>query len=143
MALKNYTTTINANKTIGEIQEILSKHGATAIMTEYDNGEVVALSFKINTPRGEIGIKLPANTDKVLRVLKKQKQRNGQIKDNQEQATKVAWRIIKDWIDAQMAILETEMVDMEEIFLPYIINNNGETLYQSFKNNTLMIEEKC
>ena len=117
MALKNYTTTINANKTIGEIQEILSKHGATAIMTEYDNGEVVALSFKINTPRGEIGIKLPANTDKVLRVLKKQKQRNGQIKDNQEQATKVAWRIIKDWIDAQMAILETEMVDMEEIFL--------------------------
>lgn len=141
MALKNYTTTINANKTIGEIQEILSRHGATAIMTEYDNGEVVALSFKINTHRGEIGIKLPANTDKVLRVLKKQKQKNLQIRDNQDQATKVAWRIIKDWIDAQMAILETEMVDMEEIFLPYIINNNGKTLYQAFKNNTLMIEE--
>lgn len=140
MALKNYTTTINANKTIGEIQEILSRHGATAIMTEYDNEEVVALSFKIKTPRGEIGIKLPANTDKVLRVLKKQKQKNLQIRDNQDQATKVAWRIIKDWIDAQMAILETEMVDMEEIFLPYIINNNGETLYQAFKNNTLMIE---
>lgn len=143
MALKNYTTTINANKTIGEIQEILSKHGATAIMTEYSNGEVIALSFKINTPRGEIGINLPANTDKVLRVLKKQKQKNGQIRDNQEQATKVAWRIIKDWIDAQMAILETEMVDMEEIFLPYIINNSGETIYQAFKNNTLMLEENC
>ena len=35
MAIKNYTTTINVNKTIGEIQELLSKHGATAIMTEY------------------------------------------------------------------------------------------------------------
>lgn len=141
MALKNYTTTINSNKTIGEIQEMLSKHGATAIMTEYESGEAVALSFKINTPRGEIGIKLPANINKVLRVLKKQKQKNGQIKDSQEQAAKVAWRIIRDWIDAQMAILETEMVDMEEIFLPYIIGNNSKTLYQAFKDNTLMIEQ--
>lgn len=40
MAIKNYTTTINVNKTIGEIQELLSKHGATAIMTEYSNGNV-------------------------------------------------------------------------------------------------------
>lgn len=140
MAIKNYTTTINANKTIGEIQEILSKHGANAIMTEYENGEVVALSFKINTPRGEIGIKLPANIDKVLKVLKTQKNKNSQIKDTKDQATKVAWRIIKDWVDSQMAILETEMVEMEEVFLPYIINKNGQTLYESFTNNQLLLE---
>lgn len=142
MALKNYTTTINANKTIGEIQEILSKHGANAIMTEYEDGEVVALSFKINTPNGEIGIKLPANIDKVMQVLKNQRRKNNQIKDNREQATKVAWRIIKDWIDSQMAILETEMVQMEQIFLPYILNNKGQTLYESFKEkNILMLDE--
>ena len=142
MALKNYTTTINANKTVGEIQEILRKHGANAIMTEYDNGEVVALSFKIYTPRGEVGIKLPANTEKVLKVLKNQRQKNSQIKDNKEQATKVAWRIIKDWVDSQMAILETEMVTIDEIFLPYIINNNGQTLYEAFKENQLMLGGK-
>lgn len=117
----------------------MSKHGATAIMTEYENGEAVALSFKINTVRGEVGIKLPSNIDKVLRVLKNQKQNNTQIKDTKEQATRVAWRIIKDWVEAQMAILETQMVEMEEIFLPYMINNNGQTLYESFKNNQLMI----
>lgn len=139
MSLKNYTTNINSGRTIGEIQQILSKHGATAIMTEYENGEAVALSFKINTVRGEVGIKLPSNIDKVLRVLKNQKQNNTQIKDTKEQATRVAWRIIKDWVEAQMAILETQMVEMEEIFLPYMINNNGQTLYESFKNNQLMI----
>lgn len=139
MPLKNYTTNINSGRTIGEIQQILSKHGATAIMTEYENGEAVALSFKINTVRGEVGIKLPSNIDKVLRVLKNQKQNNTQIKDTKEQATRVAWRIIKDWVEAQMAILETQMVEMEEIFLPYMINNNGQTLYESFKNNQLMI----
>lgn len=141
MAIKNYTTTINANKTIGEIQELLSKHGANAIMTEYKDGEVIGLSFKIMTSRGEMGIRLPANTERVLQVLKNQRKKNNQVKDTMEQATKTAWRIIKDWIDAQMAILETEMVEMEEIFLPYVINNNGQTLYQAFKNNQLMLEK--
>lgn len=139
MAIKNYTTTINANKTIGEIQELLSKHGATAIMTEYSNGNVTGLSFKIMTPRGEMGVRLPANTDRVLQVLRNQRKKNNKVKDTMEQATKTAWRIIKDWIDAQMAILETEMVEMEEIFLPYIINNKGQTVYEVFENNTQLL----
>lgn len=139
MAIKNYTTTINAKKTIGEIQELLSKHGATAIMTEYDDGNVTGLSFKIMTTRGELGIRLPSNTDRVLQVLKKQRKNNNQVKDTFEQANKVAWRIIKDWVDAQMAILETEMVEMEQIFLPYVLNNRGKTLYQEFKDNQLLL----
>jgi len=141
MAIKNYTTTISVNKTIGEIQGILSKHGATAIMTEYDNGNVTGLSFKIMTPRGELGIRLPSNTDRVLQVLKNQKKNNAKVKDTFEQANKVAWRIIKDWVDAQMAILETEMVEMEQIFLPYVLNNKGTTLYQEFKENQLLLGE--
>lgn len=141
MAIKNYTTTINVNKTIGEIKRILSKHGATAIMTEYDNGNVIGLSFKIMTPRGELGIRLPSNTDRVLQVLKNQRKNNNQVKDTFEQANKVAWRIIKDWVDAQMAILETEMVEMEQIFLPYVLNNKGKTLYQEFKENQLLLGE--
>lgn len=141
MAIKNYTTTINVNKTIEEIQEILSKHGATAIMTEYDNGNVIGLSFKIMTPRGELGIRLPSNTDRVLQVLKNQKKNNTKVKNTFEQANKVAWRIIKDWIDAQMAILESEMVEMEQIFLSYVLNNKGKTFYQEFKENQLLLGE--
>ncbi len=139
MAIKNYTTTINVNKTIGEIQELLSKHGATAIITEYDNGNVTGISFKIITLKGELGIRLPSNTDRVLRVLKNQRKNNNQVKDTFEQANKVAWRIIKDWVAAQMAILETEMVEMEQIFLPYILNNEGKTLYQAFRDNQLLL----
>ncbi|GAJ03343.1 unnamed protein product, partial [marine sediment metagenome] len=32
---------------------------------------------------------------------------------------------------AQMAILETEMVKMEQIFLPYVITQSGRTLYEA------------
>lgn len=141
MALKNYTTMINTNKTIGEIQEILAKHKAKAVLTEYDDeGDAYALCFRINTTKGEIGIKLPANVDKVYQVLKKQKVKNSQVKDTMEQAKRTAWRNLKDWIDVQMALLETEQVEMEEIFLPYMINKNGQTLYQAFQNNQLLLE---
>ena len=134
MAILNYTTTIDTTK------KILAQHKAKAILTEFNNqGEIIALSFKIDTSRGELGIKLPANVEAVYQILEIQKRKNSKIKATKEQATMVAWRIIKDWVEAQMAILETQMVEMEEIFLPYMINNNGQTLYESFKNNQLMI----
>ena len=140
MAIKNYTTTIKAEKTITEIQQILAKHKAKAILTEYDNeGNVMALSFKVETKNGDVGIRLPINTNKVLQVLKNQRKNNSQVKDTKEQAIKTGWRNIKDWIDAQMALIETEMVTIDQIFLPYILNNNGQTLYEAFANNQLMI----
>lgn len=140
MAIKNYTTTIKSEKTIAEIQQILAKHKAKAILTEYDNeGNATSLSFKVDTINGEIGIKLPVNIEKVLQVLKNQRKNNTQVKDTKEQALKTGWRNIKDWIDAQMALIEAEMVTIDQIFLPYMLNNQGQTLYEAFKENQLML----
>ena len=140
MALKNYTTNIKVEKTINEIQQILAQHKAKAILTEYgDTGCVVALSFKIDTPKGMIGIKLPAKQENVLKVLRMQKTKNSAIKATNEQAERTAWRNIKDWVDAQMALIETEMVTIDEVFLPYILNKNGQTLYEAFSKNQLML----
>jgi len=124
MAILNYTTTIDVHKTLGEIQKCLVQHGAKQLLYNYnDNGQITSLCFKINTLHGEVSIKLPANIDAVYKVLQEQRKK-GKIKINidYDQATRVAWRIIKDWILAQMAILETNMVKTEEVFLPYISN---------------------
>lgn len=134
MALLNYTTTIGVYKTVGEIQEILVEHGARKIMSNYDDqGHIECLSFSIVTPNGERGVKLPANSKAIYEVLKQQK-KSGKIKINPDyaQAERVAWRIIKDWLEAQMAILESQMVQIEEIFLPYMINNKGQTFFQAY-----------
>jgi hypothetical protein len=133
--LLNYTTKIEASKTISEIQENLVRHGATSIMTNYtDNGLIESLSFVIKTIDGQnIGIKLPCNAKPVLGVLENQKiPRSYQ---NEEQALRVAWRIIKTWVEGQMALLETQMVKMEQIFLPYALNKDGITLYESISSN--------
>ena len=138
MPLLNYTTKVNVYTTIGEIQAQLVKHGAKKIMQDYDDDSCInSLSFLINTPNGPRGIRLPANVDAVHKVLIRQK-----VKCDREQAERVAWRIVKDWVEAQMAILESEMVQIDEIFLPYMVNNNGQTLFEAYRSNQLMLEEE-
>ena len=131
----NYTTKVDVFTTLGEIQAMLVKHGARKIMQDYDDsGHITSLSFLIDTPDGPRGIRLPANVDAVLAVLVKQK-----VKCGRDQAERVAWRILKDWVAAQMAILESEMVQMDEVFLPYMVNDSGQTLFQCYRNKQLAI----
>ena len=46
MALLSYTTKIEPEQTIAEIQRLLAKHGVSAMMTEYDGPHVAAVSFR-------------------------------------------------------------------------------------------------
>lgn len=135
MPLLNYTTKVDVYETIGVIEGKLAKHGARKILKEYgDDGEISALSFMVNTPAGPQAIKLPVNVDAVHKVLLRQK-----VKADREQAARVAWRIIKDWVESQLAILETEMVTMDEIFLPYMLMDGQRTVYQVYVDNQLRI----
>jgi len=145
MPLLNYTTGIEAAKTVGEIQGILAGHGAKSIRTDYAaDGQVEALSFLILTPQGEVGIRLPIDPDAVLKVLTRQN-KLGRVPKRyltHAQAVRVAWRIVKDWVQAQMAILETEMVKMEQIFLPYVITESGRTLYEVMVDSHFQLKER-
>ena len=133
MAIMNYTTTISAEKTASEIQAKLAKARAQAVLCEYgDDGVMCSMSFRIATPNGVIAFQLPANTTGVLRALQRDKRVPARLKTKQ-QAANVAWRVLKDWIEAQLAIVEAEMADMTEVFLPYAQRMDGATVYQAIK----------
>ncbi len=131
MPILNYTTEVEAGKTVAEIERILVKHGARSILTNYDeHGIITSLSFKVGTPWGEMPIRLPVDPDAVLKVLGRQQ--SPRRYRTREQAVRIAWRIVKNWVEAQMAILETEMVRMDQIFLPYTMARDNKTLYEVF-----------
>lgn len=46
----------------------------------------------------------------------------------------VAWRNVKDWIAAQIAIIEIGQVGIDEVMLPYMVDAYGHTLYESMPN---------
>jgi len=140
MPIANYSTTVDALKTVGEIQGILVAHGARSILMNYGkDGSIESLSFIVETPYGDMPIRLPINAKAVLKVL--EGQRVPPRYANYPQAVRIAWRIVKDWVRAQMAILETEMVKMEQIFLPYMITKNNQTLYESMVDRGFYLTE--
>jgi len=140
MRIANYTTEVPAMKSVGEIQDILVGHGARAIMIDYDGEVPTALAFIIKTPQRELPFRLPANVKQVEKILLNMRARPPEtwhsdykkVMDRvQKQSARVAWRILKDWVRAQMAILETEMVTIEQVFLPYLDVGGGKTLYDA------------
>ena len=134
MPLKNYTTTIKASKTIGEIQEILAQRGARQIMIDYQDGRANRVCFTIDTPIGVQAVVLPVQPDRVLAVLR----RDG-VKVDYTRAENVAWRIAKDWLVDQLAILDTEMVTIDQVLLPYFVDRSGRSVYELYNSGQLMI----
>lgn len=142
MAILNYTTTVDAFKTVSEIEYILMKHKAKSIMKNYENESISSVSFIIDTGYAQIPVKLPAKVDECLKVLQKEKRENPRknVKATREQAERVAWRILKDWIESQMALLDIEMVKCEEVFMPYIVDKNGQTLFEKLEEQKFLLE---
>lgn len=139
MPLLNYTTKVAAEKTVGEIQRCLAAHGAKAVLSEYDDkGNVIALSFKVSVGNQDIAFRLPSDWRPVLRILERDRKVPRSFR-TPEQALRVSWRIVKDWVEAQMAIVETKMVQLEQVFLPYAIMPDGRTLYERVRDTQFVL----
>jgi hypothetical protein len=129
MPLLHYTTKVPAAKTIAEIQAKLAKAGASACLLEYENdGTVSAVSFRTKTEFDVLTFRLPANIQRVYQVVVRDP-RIPRSQRTREQATRIAWRIVKDWLEAQLAMIEAGLVDREQVFLPYAQDQAGNTFY--------------
>ena len=136
MPILHYTTSINAMKTVGEIQTLLTNAGAKRIMIENnDKREPVALAFELNG----YSYRLPCRHEAVTKQLVFDRNVPPRL-STPEQGLKVAWRILKDWAEAQVAIIQSGMVQVDEVFLPYQVMSTGQTMWEHY--NARQIEAK-
>jgi hypothetical protein len=135
LPLLNYTTEVPVGRSIGQVQGLLVEAGATAIYTEYDQGRITGLSFAVQMPHGRQGFTLPVQVERVQVVLTREKvERRFRTP---EHAERVAWRILKDWLEAQLAIIKTEMVTLDQVMLPYMRAADGRTMYELYVDHRL------
>lgn len=128
MSVFKKTTTVEAERTISEIAQMLVPRGATAIMTEYDDQRrVTSVSFKMRVGANDAGFRLPCEWKPVLTLLLEDPKLKSKEK-TEDQAVRVAWRIVHAWIEAQMALVDVSMVKMRTVFLPYLVMGDGKTL---------------
>lgn len=164
MFLKNYTSEVPVSQTTHRIEQVLIKCGVSGIMKEYTgtNGEIAAITFQIESPGGKITIRLPADKSKALEALwldyadgdkltanggalepyysKKKKRRV----DFAEQAARTAWKIVQDWIEVQMSMIQMKQADTLQVFLPYVFDGK-RTYYQALQEANFkgLLPEKC
>lgn len=131
MPLKDYTTVVTVHRSIGEITEALVKAGARGIGQEYDDdGHVAGLEFAIPVAGDMLRYALPVRAAAVAEVLTRQKvSPKYRERDHVE---RVAWRIMRDWVLAQLAIIETQMVTLPQVMLPYMRIDGDTTVYEKF-----------
>jgi hypothetical protein len=135
------TTQVSPQKSVNEIQDLLVTYGATAILTEYDNGEVIAVSFKHKTGDIEIPYRLPSRWQEVKKLLAKARRSSSNI---DAEAKRIAWRQTRRWVEAQLAYVQTNQVKFEQVFLAYMqVGLGSETLYERLEGNRFrMLEHK-
>lgn len=141
MPIKNYTTEIAEERTVGEIMGLLAAKGARAIRIDYDElNRPSGIGFVIVLQDLPVPFKLPCNFAGVLKARAaaykddSARQRFERSADAVPQSRRIAWRIIKDWVAAQMALIEADQASMAQVFLPYAVQNekSGRTAFDAF-----------
>lgn len=132
--LKNAQST--SPRTFEVIQKTLIAHKAKRIAFDYDEtGCVAAIEFSIEIGGTLYPFRLPARVKNVEKIMYGSYPSESQ----QRQAYRTAWANIRDWIIAQCAMIDTGMVNAEEVFLPYLISHQGNTLYEEMRQNQFLL----
>src|SRR5579875_3753707 len=146
MPILNYTTEVAPEKTIAQIVALLVRKGARSIEQKYNaDGTVEGVIFVMPVGGLPVRFALPNNVDGVLRVMLSEKPYKpahhgwGREKEYtakiRAQAERTSWRILKDWIEAQIALIESGQAEIGQVFMPYALSDQGQTMYELFVEN--------
>jgi len=151
MFLKNYTSNVPVIQTLLRIEQALIRCGVSGITKEYANteGKIAAVTFHIQMPSGkDMVIRLPANEEQALnafwhdyvgedkltsdgqRVMSSYKKKRRE--DFRQQAERTAWKLVQDWVEVQMSLIQMQQVEWMQVFLPYVWDGS-QTFYDRLK----------
>lgn len=144
----NYTTTVPVERTVGEVQAMLGRSGAAAVATTYDeDGTPAGVQFVLRLNGTEYAYVLPVDVAAMHRALLAAEKR-GDLRGSRKaggtfssaaHARRVAWRVVKDWLEAQLALIAAEQARVDQVMLPYLRVTPEQTLYQAWAERSLAL----
>jgi hypothetical protein len=134
------TTEVSAVRTAGEISTALVAAGAREIAMQYgETNNLIGLRFVLQVENVPITFSLPVRIEPVFQHINgRRRYPDSSAKQDREQAERVAWRQLLRWIQAQLAMIDTGMVQPHEVFLPYMLQpGSTQTLFEHFEREGL------
>lgn len=135
--LKNASARLTT-RPIDTIQEALASHGAKQINLDYEDGQAVAIIFVLEIGGQRHGFRMPARVENVL--VKLYGKRRIYTETQKKQAYVTAWACIRDWITAQLALIDIGLVKMEEVFLPYMLIAEKSTVFDLYEQQQFLLK---
>jgi len=130
------TTTVSVIRSCAEIEEILVAHGATQILKTFEAGNVEGFQFLFNLNGTQAIFKVPFRWREIQR-LAEQHQTRYKKTATEEQARRIAARVALQWIKAQFAFIDAGQVSFTEVFMPYLMVSETQTLYERLSEQGL------
>lgn len=135
MNIKNYTSTVDASKSMARIEELLVEIGASNINKRYENKICTGITFLLfDIQIGQtLAFHLKAQVDEVFEVLWKEIKRP--LADTKEklkqQANRTAWKVLSDWTEIQCTMILLGQAKPLQMFLPFVYDmKTEETFYE-------------
>ena len=128
------------------IEDRLVKQGAKNILKIYENEKLTGIAFIIDMGGKEMPFRLPARVERVEKRLREQvsRPRKETLSRISDQASRTAWKLLSDWVDIQMSLIELDQVEFIEVFMPYLYDFNKKiTLFEKMKSTGFsLLEDK-
>jgi hypothetical protein len=134
MNIKNYTSTVDASRSMAKIEELLVEIGATNINKQYTNKICTGITFLLfDQPLQQtIPFHLKAQVEECFAILWKdvKRPRPDTRTTLQHQANKTAWKILSDWTEIQCSMILLGQAKPLQMFLPFMYDmKTNETLF--------------
>lgn len=135
MNIKNYTSTVEAGRSMARIEEMLVEIGANNINKKYENKTCTGITFLFfdNRLGQTLAFHLKAQVEEVFNILYKEVKRpQANTKETiKAQANRTAWKVLSDWTEIQCTMILLGQAEPLQMFLPFVYDvKNEETLYE-------------
>lgn len=142
MNIKNYTSTIDASRSMARIEELLVEVGASNVNKTYKDKVCTGITFVLfeETVKQTLAFHLTAQVDECFKILHAEYKRpNADTKKNcLAQANKTAWKILSDWTEIQISMILLGQAKPLQMFLPFVYDvKNQETLFDKISSGKM------
>ena len=144
MNIKNYTSTVDAPRSMAKIEELLVEIGATNINKQYADKICTGITFLLFDQQLQqtLPFHLKAQVEECFTILWKdvKRPRSDTKELLKKQAAKTAWKILSDWTEIQCSMILLGQAKPLQMFLPFMYDmKSNETLFDKVSSGKMKL----
>ena len=144
MNIKNYTSTVEAARSMSKIEELLVEIGANNINKQYVDKICTGITFLLFDQQLQqtLPFHLKAQVEECFNILWQdvKRPRPDTRAAIQQQSSRTAWKILSDWTEVQCSMILLGQAKPLQMFLPFMYDmKTNETLFDKVSSGKVKL----